>query len=895
MRAVELMWSRCDSKSLLCIFVRRIQGQYQFLTARGTWMHVWTVSFKTFYRVHSYVDASDLKPIMPYMPSTEVPDGEVNLVQSARAFLPPKACATLMDRMRRLNLESNETYRLHAHRIEDAHKILADEEQDLYMDITDLAARLLDHSNGSTVPDSATWAIYQALRHYAVGIVVTSTTREKPGPWKILSHHSVALMKSVQTWLREHQEQAVLNISRFDTSSKPSESSDFAEPPLCNSKIVQFARWARPLIEQSRTHRQAIRSHGVGPFGLREMTSGQQMSLHESPKAVRLGQVEEPHLSILKFLHHWAVLDSIFRHDSLAAVGPMILQAVGVYGDEPLDRRTGKLFLRELGFISDLRGSVEPHTILALPRQEPPNAAGELLEESDRAARNFAAQDSMQHLRQDWGNLEVFCIDAADTQEVDDGFSFETIEGDDDSAWIHVHVANPTAFIPRSHPSARYAEHLYQSIYLAGQKYGMLPATLVAQHFSLDAGRPVLTFSARVSNQGEILETRVASGRVRNVVFATPDALAKVFRTSTTAIPLSFSHSVGLCTARAGRSNLTEEFTLSQIRTLRKLRDFTFAAHKRRMRDGAFDYPSHAGHVDPVVYNALVPKVHDDNLYQYRGDPTIVHAGHVFDPTSVNDYQEYWESLRIVQNIMTVACEATGMWCSQRRIPLAYRGTRHNHLAPPIADFREKLLQPLTEEVGYLPADAVGQFARLYAQVMVSPTPQRHQLLAIDAYVQCTSPLRRYGDMLCHWQIEAALRHEASLTDPLSSTSGLKLAFSPDEVKTICERASQREIDIARVRLRERSMRTSELLFRKFYFREGDPLPDTFTAYISSRRYSNRVRCVLCEMNMEAKVLTIAGKEAAQGPPAGSLWMARIVEVDMMTASVGVELISRME
>jgi exoribonuclease II len=43
----------------------------------------------------------------------------------------------------------------------------------------------------------------------------------------------------------------------------------------------------------------------------------------------------------------------------------------------------------------------------------------------------------------------------------------------------------------------------------------------------------------------------------------------------------------------------------------------------------------------------------------------------------------------------------------------------------------------------------------------VSITPVRHASLGLDTYTQVTSPIRRYADLLAHFQIKAHLRGEA--------------------------------------------------------------------------------------------------------------------------------------
>ncbi len=40
----------------------------------------------------------------------------------------------------------------------------------------------------------------------------------------------------------------------------------------------------------------------------------------------------------------------------------------------------------------------------------------------------------------------------------------------------------------------------------------------------------------------------------------------------------------------------------------------------------------------------------------------------------------------------------------------------------------------------------------------MATTPSRHASLGLDAYIQVTSPIRRYSDLLAHFQIKAHLR-----------------------------------------------------------------------------------------------------------------------------------------
>ncbi|MGD8625101.1 MAG: RNB domain-containing ribonuclease [Anaerolineae bacterium] len=65
------------------------------------------------------------------------------------------------------------------------------------------------------------------------------------------------------------------------------------------------------------------------------------------------------------------------------------------------------------------------------------------------------------------------------------------------------------------------------------------------------------------------------------------------------------------------------------------------------------------------------------------------------------------------------------------------------------------------------PDDLAGMFAlrRAFRPSEYSTLPGRHAGLGLDAYVQATSPLRRYLDLVVHQQVRAHLRGEALLDD----------------------------------------------------------------------------------------------------------------------------------
>ena len=118
-------------------------------------------------------------------------------------------------------------------------------------------------------------------------------------------------------------------------------------------------------------------------------------------------------------------------------------------------------------------------------------------------------------------------------------------------------------------------------------------------------------------------------------------------------------------------------------------------------------------------------------------------------------------SRQLVAEMMILAGEIAGRFCQAENIPVPFRGQPQPELPPD-----EELLQ--------LPAGPVRECAvrRCMPRSEVGITPSRHASLGLDVYSQATSPIRRYTDMLTHFQIKAYLR-------------GDRLPFTSDEMQQI--------------------------------------------------------------------------------------------------------------
>jgi hypothetical protein len=112
------------------------------------------------------------------------------------------------------------------------------------------------------------------------------------------------------------------------------------------------------------------------------------------------------------------------------------------------------------------------------------------------------------------------------------------------------------------------------------------------------------------------------------------------------------------------------------------------------------------------------------------------------------------------------------------------------------------------------------------------PRAAYHPSLGVPQYMKATSPLRRYCDMVAHWQIEAALRYEDSTGTSLVTseidrpTTGI-LPFSQATVEAMISRLVDRERNMRAAERDSSSHWTAQFWHRALYHNEFE-VPQVF-------------------------------------------------------------------
>jgi len=321
-----------------------------------------------------------------------------------------------------------------------------------------------------------------------------------------------------------------------------------------------------------------------------------------------------------------------------------------------------------------------------------------------------AAEDPDASNREDLRHLVAVTIDDESTREIDDGLSAEATPDGGVRLWVH--VADPTRWVPQRSALDREARRRATTVYLPEGSVPMFPRALATGPFSLVAGRDSCAMTVRVdlSPDGDLRQTAVGPSTVHvthRLTYEEADAL------------------------KAGEGDPPPG--------LQAALGALFRASEIRQR-----YRSAGGAVDIAMPEANLTVTGSDTR------EAVVEARAPFEAAAADSART------MVAEMMILAGEVAGLVGAEAGLPLPYRGQNQPVL-------------PAPEELEAIPAGppryaAIRRCMTRGLTETAAPVP--HYGLGLDHYVQFTSPIRRYTDVLAHYQIKAHLRGEAP---PLSA------------------------------------------------------------------------------------------------------------------------------
>ncbi|CAM8909881.1 unnamed protein product [Rhodiola kirilowii] len=299
--------------------------------------------------------------------------------------------------------------------------------------------------------------------------------------------------------------------------------------------------------------------------------------------------------------------------------------------------------------------------------------------------------------RIDLTNLKVYAIDVDEADELDDALSATRLQDGRIKIWIH--VADPTRFVVPGSKVDRDAMKRGTSIFLPTVTYPMFPEKLAMEGMSLRQGHICnsVTVSVILRDDGSIAEYSIFNSTIRPTYMLTYESASELLHLS-----------------------LEEESELKILSEAATLR---------------LQWRRHQGAVDVANIETRIKVANPEDP-----DPPIkLYVENQSDP-----------AMRLVSEMMILCGEAVATYGCANNIPLPYRGQPQSNIDP--------------SAFAHLPEGPVRSSALvkiMRAAEMDFRKPVRHGILGIPGYVQFTSPIRRYMDLLAHYQVKAFLRGES--------------------------------------------------------------------------------------------------------------------------------------
>ena len=448
-----------------------------------------------------------------------------------------------------------------------------------------------------------------------------------------------------------------------------------------------------------------------------------------------------------------------------------IIKAVGLYGGD-VDSAQVRQFLVDMGVLApwqDVASLIEVQPGLIVPLSDPkaPNAArwtsnSGATTTTTLGVDDFYPTDPLESIRHDFGQLPVYAIDDHGAQELDDGLSVERDASDSSCLWVHVHVADPTAILPPTHSLARRARAMVYTHYFHHTPQSMLPESLVGNRLSLGhsavngEGENVMTFSIKVDSSGSIVDYKVRAGIVHNV---------RVLKYDEVDATMSFD-----CEGAAypfGQPPKRDYTPLNlrpeDVENLQLLDLFCKRMVANRLRTPSLAYGLQSPELTVSPKPLPIGAVDSIRPGLFCGEPKITYGVR-------NNYN--LGSRLIIAEAAQVANRVASIFGRDHGIPLA----RRSLTAPAQSDAALADLLKLRDPTGSVDYFEVRRRAILFNSGQYTLEPAGHWTLGIpegEGYTRATSPLRRYGDLVTHWQIKHALLHKR----PLFSAEEMQSTF----------------------------------------------------------------------------------------------------------------------
>lgn len=413
------------------------------------------------------------------------------------------------------------------------------------------------------------------------------------------------------------------------------------------------------------------------------------------------------------------------------------LERFALFGDEISQRAQAIEVLTALGHSANPGAAFDAlvalglwsnHENLALRRSQIPSQFSEELLIMTRRRMESPPPD-LDLERVDLTRLKVYTVDDASTQEIDDGLSLEVLGDGRHRVWVH--IADPTRWLLPGDELDLEARRRCTTVYLPTGMISMFPEELATGAMSLTQGQVccALSFAIDLTSTGDIAAYTIHPSLIKPTYRLTYDDVDEILQLGITAEP-----------------------------ELQGLAQWAQVRSQWRLTQGAI--------------NISMPEA---------SIKVIDHQSNHQEQDIIIEVLEDSPARQMVAEMMILAGEVAARYGQVHDLAIPFRSQPQPEL-------------PSEQELIQLPTGWVRDSAirRCMPRSEVGLTPGRHATLGLDSYSQVTSPIRRYLDLLVHFQLKAHLRGDPLPFSPMEVTELAQGVSSAAYEATLVERQTKR-------------------------------------------------------------------------------------------------------
>lgn len=431
--------------------------------------------------------------------------------------------------------------------------------------------------------------------------------------------------------------------------------------------------------------------------------------------------LDKSNQEIINVIKRYAVGDLNPSDFSTHSIVAMFLRKFQKFADKKIDSSVAFEFLQDINVFKKWDNPIRSQSKL-LPLEVE-------MQKIAYTAEQTSIPDKMETLRRDF-DLPVYCIDDAGAHEIDDGLS---IGNTDQRVWkVYIHIADPASGVSLDDPLIQHAYRQTSTAYYPENVIPLFPKWFTNSLGLVSDGNPrrALTFEIpydSVTKRFDVDSMVVGPRLVKKVIQITYDQVDEIIR----------------------NKDFHDKSVLTDINDLHTV---AHAFSEFRFQNGALGLSLKR----PVVKLENYPSAES------------VSSGEVL-PLKINISLTKSSTARdLVAELMILCNHATAVYTKERGISGIYRSQAISLCtADAEKQFHDIAARQHPKQFGKGLGktldinDSLKLLNRVRAATL-SVDPQPHAALGLNLYTQNSSPLRRFQDVLCHWQIERFLLNESN-------------------------------------------------------------------------------------------------------------------------------------